>query len=148
MTRREPWSAEQIDRFLEETRVPIRIACNGTSGHPVLASLWYVPLEGRLWCATQRAASIVSLLRDDPRCGFEVSVESPPYRGVRGSGVAALHDARGETVLRAAIARYLGRSNAALAETLLARAASETAIAIEPRTMVSWDFRDRMEAVQ
>jgi hypothetical protein len=67
MRRKGPWSTNQIDRFLREIRVPIRIACNGASGHPVLASLWFVPVDGKLWCATQRTASVASLLARDPR---------------------------------------------------------------------------------
>jgi hypothetical protein len=33
---------------------------------------------------------------------------SRPYRGVRGTGVATLHDDRGEDILRVLIERYLG----------------------------------------
>jgi len=99
MRHKGPWSMDQIERFLREIRIPIRIACNGASGHPVLASLWFVPVEGKLWCASQRSARLVSILTRDPRCAFEVSVETPPYRGVRGPGLAALHDDRGEEIL-------------------------------------------------
>ena len=144
MRRKGPWSTEQIGRFLREFRGPIRLACNGASGHPVLASLWFVPLDGKLWCATQRTARVVSHLIRDPRCAFEVSVESPPYRGVRGPGVATLHEDRGEEILRVLIDRYLEDSTSRLARFLLARVEQETAIAIEPQTLVSWDYRERM----
>jgi hypothetical protein len=139
-----PWSTNEIQSFLDEVRVPVRLACNGTSGSPVLASLWYLPEDGRLWCATQRGASVASLLARDARCAFEVSVESVPYRGLRGQGHATLYDDRGEEILRTLIQRYLGDSRPQLARTLLARVATETAIAIEPETLVSWDFAERM----
>ncbi len=144
MRRKGPWSQSQIERFSRETLVPMRVACNGASGHPVLASLWFVPMDGKLWCATQRSASVVSILRRDPRCAFEVSVETPPYRGIRGSGMATMHDDRGEPILRTLIDRYLGDSNAKLASHLLERVEQETAIAIEPKTLVSWDYTERM----
>jgi hypothetical protein len=144
MKRKGPWSAEQTRRFLDDVRVPIRLACNGGSGHPLLASLWFVPLEDRLWCATQQHASVASLLARDSRCAFEVSLESPPYRGVRGQATARLHPQRGEGILRMLIDRYLGGSSPRLAAFLLERAASETAIAIEPATLVSWDYSERM----
>ena len=146
MRRKGSWSAEEIERFLHDVRVPVRLACNGASGHPVMASLWFVPLDGRLWCATQSSAKIASILERDPRCGFEVSVEAPPYLGVRGTGLATLHPARGEEMLRVLIPRYLGSSRSKLASSLLARADRETAICIEPRTLLSWDYRDRMGA--
>jgi hypothetical protein len=101
-------------------------------------------MDDKLWCATQRSAHVVSMLTRDPRCAFEISVETPPYRGVRGPAVASLHDDRGEEILRKLIDRYLRTSNSKLASLLLARAEHETAIAIEPKTYVSWDFSERM----
>jgi hypothetical protein len=139
-----PWSEREIGEFLADVRVPIRIACNGASGHPVVAALWFVPLDGKLWCATQRTASLARILERDPRCGFDVSVESPPYRGVRGAGLATLHDERGAEILDALIERYVGSSMPRLEHYLRSRVDQETAIAIEPRSLVSWDYRERM----
>jgi nitroimidazol reductase NimA-like FMN-containing flavoprotein (pyridoxamine 5'-phosphate oxidase superfamily) len=146
MRQKGPWSTDQIHHFLRDFRIPVRIACNGASACPVLASLWFVLEDGKLLCATQRGASVVSLLTRDPRCAFEVSVEMPPYRGVRGTGVATLHDDRGEEILRVLIERYLGDQDSKLASFLLARVDRETAISIEPQTLVSWDYRGRMGA--
>jgi nitroimidazol reductase NimA-like FMN-containing flavoprotein (pyridoxamine 5'-phosphate oxidase superfamily) len=140
-----PWSTEQIERFLLEVQVPVRVAVNAASGYPMIASLWFVPMDGNLWCATQRTSRVVQILTRDPRCAFEVSVEAPPYRGVRGSGVATMHDDRGEEILRTLIGRYLRDPTSRLARSLLARVEHETAISIEPRTLVSWDYRQRME---
>ena len=139
-----PWSKEEIESFLQKTRIPVRLACNGASGHPVLISLWFIPLDNKLWCATQRRAQIASILSRDPRCAFEVSVEIPPYCGIRGPALATLHDDRGEEILLKLIDRYLGNSTSDLARFLLARVERETAIAIEPQTLVSWDYRERM----
>lgn len=144
MKRKGPWSPEEVDGFLRETTVPVRLACNGASGHPVLVSLWFAHRDGKLWCATQKSARVAELLRRDPRCAFEVATESPPYHGVRGQGVARFDDERGEPVLRALIERYLEDPDSELAHWLLARARNETAIAIEPETLFSWDYRERM----
>jgi nitroimidazol reductase NimA-like FMN-containing flavoprotein (pyridoxamine 5'-phosphate oxidase superfamily) len=123
----------------------MRLACNGASGHPVLVSLWFVPIGGELWCATQKSANVVTHLRRDARCAFEVADESSPYRGVRGQGLASLDEDRAERILRMLIQRYLGTSNSKLAGWLLERAEDETAIVIEPQTLVSWDYSSRME---
>jgi hypothetical protein len=139
-----PWSHDDIRRFLVETRVPVRLACNGTAGHPVLASLWYLPEDGKLWCATQQNARAAVLLARDARCAFEVSGEAAPYRGLRGQGVATLHDERGEEILRKLLHRYLGDSRARFARSLLDRASTETAIAITPQNLISWDYAARM----
>ena len=144
MKQKGPWSSDQIHHFLRDVRIPVRIACHGASGFPLIASLWFDWQEARLWCATQRGASVASLLTADPRCAFEVSVEAPPYRGVRGTGIVTLHHDRGEEVLRRLIERYLGDEDSKLTRFLLSRVDRETAIAIEPHTLVSWDYRERM----
>lgn len=138
------WLEPEIQRLLEETRIPVRLSCNGASGCPVLVSLWYLPEDGRLWCATQRSANVAKLLARDSQCAFEVSVESMPYRGVRGQGLATLHDDRGEEILLRLLDRYLGDAKSQLARSLLAQVATETAIAIEPKTIFSWDYTERM----
>ena len=146
MTRKGPWDERAVEAFLEETPVPMRLACNGASGSPVLASLWFLHRDGLLWCATQRSARIASHLRRDPRCAFEVAQDTAPYRGVRGQATARLVDEEGEPVLRALIDRYLGGDDSEFAAWLLDRAADETAIALEPRSVLSWDFSGRMPA--
>ncbi|MDG2051118.1 MAG: pyridoxamine 5'-phosphate oxidase family protein [Myxococcota bacterium] len=144
MTIKGPWSQQQITQFFEEVRVPLRIACNGLSGNPVLASLWYLPEDGRLWCATQSQSSAARLIAQDGRCAFEVSLETIPYRGVRGQGSATLDPSRGEEVLRRLIDRYIAGTAPQLAQTLLQRLDTETAIVITPDTLVAWDFTERM----
>ena len=144
MQRKGPWSDRDCRSYLDEARIPIRLACNGRSGHPVIASLWFAPLGSALWCATQRTARVVSLLEADARCAFEIAGESPPYRGVRGQAVATIEPARGEEILRRLIDRYLGNAESDFARWLLERTADEIAIRIEPTRIVSWDFTRRM----
>ncbi len=139
-----PWSQSQVDRFLAQTRIPLRLSVNGASGHPVLVSLWFLHRDGNLWCATQRDARVAALLARDPRCAFEVAPDALPYHGVRGQALATLHDERGGEMLADLIDRYLGDRSSGLARWLLGRADRETAISLAPRTFVSWDYRERM----
>jgi hypothetical protein len=142
--RRGPWSGHEAAAFLARARVPLRLACHGAAGHPLLASLWFLPEGDRLWCATQRSARVAQLLRRDARCAFEVAEDALPYRGLRGQGHATLHDERGPRVLESLIERYLPDPGSEFAAWLRRRAASETAICIEPTRVLSWDFRERM----
>jgi nitroimidazol reductase NimA-like FMN-containing flavoprotein (pyridoxamine 5'-phosphate oxidase superfamily) len=146
LRQRGPWTTAEILHFLEQTLVPVRLAANGANGHPLLLSLWFAQRDGRIWCATQRDSRIATLLARDPRCAFEVAPESPPYRGVRGQALASLHEERGAETLSLLIDRYLGDRRSELARWLLGRAENETAIALEPRSLVSWDYRVRMGA--
>jgi len=142
--RRGPWGPDEIDGFLAGARVPLRLSCNGAAGTPMLASLWFVPEDGLLWCATPRSARVAQRLAEDPRCAFEVAEETAPYRGVRGQGRATLHDDRGAEILEHLIARYLEDPGCDFARWLRGRAADETAIAVAPARLLSWDFGERM----
>jgi nitroimidazol reductase NimA-like FMN-containing flavoprotein (pyridoxamine 5'-phosphate oxidase superfamily) len=139
-----PFSSEQIDAYLLETVVPLRLACVDPDGHPLVLSLWFLWLEEALWCATAPDARVVALLRAEPRCGFEIARDAPPYRGVRGQGRAELVPARGLEILEALVDRYLGARESRFARWLLARGKDEMAIRIVPSRISSWDFSRRM----
>jgi hypothetical protein len=145
MTRRTgPWDAAKVDAHLADTVIPLRLACASASGHPRVVSLWYLWRDGALWCATSPQARVVAWLAREPRCGFEVARDVPPYQGVRGRGRAALDPVRGGEILAALVVRYLGTCETPFARWLLARADDEMAIRIEPETLASWDFSLRM----
>ena len=138
-----PWDRQVIEEFLVSTRIPVRLATNGSSG-PLVQSLWFAPIGVQLWCCTQKSSLLTRRLDRDDRVGFEVAADTPPYRGVRGTGVAELVDENVEDVLRTLIARYQGSERTHLSEWLLSRVDSEVAIRIDPRTISSWDYSSRM----
>ena len=144
MRLRGPFALERIQSHLADTVVPLRLACADTDGHPLVLSLWFTWREDALWCATAPHARLVRLLQRDPRCGFEVARDAPPYCGVRGQGVAELVPERGAEILAALVDRYLGTRESPFARWLLRRSANEMAIRIAPARITSWDFASRM----
>lgn len=140
------WDEQQINRFLADTVIPIRLACIDRDGDPLVCSLWYLYADGALWCATQQTASVIKLLEANPRCGFEVAPETMPYRGVRGQGKVALSAEQGPGVLLRLLDRYLGTRDSGFATWLIARSSTEVAIRIEPAWLTSWDFSQRMRS--
>lgn len=139
-----PWELPEVEAFLAETVIPMRLSTVTASGWPVVLSLWFIYENGKLHCASRPSARIVELLRGEPRCGFEVARDTPPYFGVRGQGHATLNQENGERLLPRLIERYLGGGDSKLRDGLLANAADEVCIEIEPARIMSWDFRDRM----
>jgi len=83
-------------------------------------------------------------LSKDDRIGFEVAADAPPYRGVRGTGVASLSTDDVEPTLRRLIERYQGDDRTDLSDWLMSRIDSEVAITIVPSTLTSWDYSPRM----
>ncbi|MBY0399588.1 pyridoxamine 5'-phosphate oxidase family protein [Myxococcota bacterium] len=134
----------ELDVFSNEARVPLRLGVLDADGGPRVLSLWYLWEDGALWCATSPRAWVVERLRADPRCGFELAGDAPPYRGIRGRARAALVPARGEAVLGALVDRYLGTCDTPFARWLLARGTDEMAIRIVPEKISRWDYSRRM----
>jgi len=138
-------SLEPFKEFLEQSRVPLRMACITRQGWPLVLSLWYLYETGRIFCATQQSSKLVHHLERNPRCAFEVAGDQPPYQGVRGQGEAFLLPDRGREMLERLIGRYLQRSDTPLCKTLLARADDEVAIEIRPLRIFAWDYTSRMK---
>ena len=133
-----------IEKYLQETKIPIRLSCVMESGWPVVLSLWYLFENGSLYCATPENAKVVSYLRAEPRCSFEVASDLPPYCGVRGRAAATIDPDRGVEIFERLLFRYLGGINNPLAKKLLGRPIPEVAIRLDPQSFYTWNFSDRM----
>ena len=138
------WDAERLEAFLTKTTIPVRIATHRGDGSLWMVTLWYRYRDGSFDCATWADADIVRFLENDSEVAFDISTNDPPYRGVRGNGTAAMSPDDDKVVLRSLIERYLGGTDSSLAEWLLADDREEVHIRIQPESMYSWDYADRM----
>jgi len=139
-----PWSPPQIEQFLRQSVIPLRLACVGADGFPRVVSVWYLFRDGRFLSVSHRGSHLVALLRDNEKVGFEVAPEHPPYRGVRGQGIATLGCEGAAEVLDQVLVRYLGGTDSGLARWLLSRRDEEVLISVRPERLYSWDYRARM----
>ncbi len=141
---RGPWDRRETDEFLSRALYPVRLACTASDGFPRVVSLWYQYSGGRLLCVTHTDSALAQLLRRNPKVGFEVAPNEPPYHGVRGQGLATLEPLGDRDTLRDLLQHYLGGSDSSLARWLLSRSHEELLITIEPSRLYCWDYRDRM----
>ena len=140
------WSMDGIRRFLDATRIPLRMALE-SSRNPLIVSLWFELRDDAIWCVAHRDALAVKLIGQDPACAMDISTNEIPYRGVRGAGtVCCLPDAGAETLDRL-IQRYLGSDANRLARWLKSRQDEEVALKITPNWLTSWDFSSRMSDI-
>ena len=138
------WGADEVEAFLREATIPIRLATRRPDGSPWVVTLWYRYRDGVLECATQATADTVRFLRNDPDIAFDISTNRIPYRGIRGNGTVTISADDGMPVLRDLVDRYLGDDDSSLARWLLADDREEVCLRLEPREIYSWDFSDRM----
>ena len=127
--------------------VPLRLSCLTTSGWPMIIPLWFKFLNDRFYCATQQNAKIISYLKKDARCAFEISSENPPYRGIRGQGKTIIKKELGIEILETVIEKYIQKKNANLRKYLLKRKENEVAIEIIPTKVFCWDYSYRMKDI-
>lgn len=146
LSQKSAWTAERVASFLDETRVPMRLATGAESGFPILCSLWFLYEDGHLLCATQEDAMVVRALAKDSRCAFEISTNEMPYFGFRGRGSVEVAQEGAVDVLERLIDRYLGRRDSGLAKWLLSRAENEVYLSIEIEWATSWDYSQRMSS--
>ena len=140
-----PWGLNEIASYLSTTVVPIRLSVINKNSWPIVLSLWFLYEEGQLLAASSKSSKIVEFLDANPRCGFEIARETPPYCGVRGYGVAVLTPDQDARLLTRLSDRYLGAGDTPFRQWLISRGKDETAISITPKTWMSWDYRARMQ---
>ncbi len=137
----------EVKTYLEQAKIPLRLACTTGSGWPMAVSLWFKHQNGRLLCATQKSARLVAYLQNDPRCAFEIAADLPPYCGVRGQAIASIDESIGGVILEQLLVRYLGGTDSVLGRNLVAKSENEVAIILKPVRIYTWDFSSRMQDV-
>lgn len=138
---------ENIKQMMDDSKKPIRIASIKPNGMPSIVSLWYVQMDGKIYCATQKSAKIVSYFQKNPLCGFEIAGDKPPYRGTRGEGKVKILDEKGEKILAILIQRYLGEKESKLSRFLQENSKTEVAIEISPQKIFYYDYSKRMKDI-
>ena len=126
-------------------KIPIRIAFTDSNNDPIVISLWYIYMNGKIFCAAQKTSKVVSYLNGNPICGFEIAADLPPYKGIRGKGIARILEDKGVKVLSILIDKYLGRKESKLSKFLQNNSKTEVAIEITPKRIFSYDYSQRMK---
>ena len=139
--------AEEINKFIPDLKIPIRVGFIKSNDVPAVISLWYVCNDGKIYCASQKTAKIVSYLKKNPLCGFEIAADKPPYKGMRGEGTARILNETGVYVLDLLIEKYLGEKESTLSKLLRNNSKTEVAIEITPQKIFHYDYSKRMKDV-
>jgi len=138
---------ENNNKLAYDSKIPIRLACIKPNGVPSIVSLWYIQIDGKIYCATQKSAKIVSYFQKNPLCGFEIAGDKPPYKGTRGEGTVEILDEKGQEILAILIQKYLGDKESMLSSFLKNNSKTEVAIEISPQKIFNYDYSKRMKDI-
>ena len=139
---------EKLDTVISDTKIPIRLASIKPNGTPSVVSLWYAFFDGKIYCATQKTAKIVSYFKQNPLCGFEIAGDKPPYKGIRGEGTVKIIPDKGQDILDVLIAKYLGKKESRLSQFLKQNSDGEVAIEITLKKIHNYDYSTRMKGCE
>ena len=137
----------KYDQMIPDTKIPIRLAYANTDDIPNVLSLWFVQINDKIYCATQKSAKIVHYLKKNPLCGFEIAADKPPYKGIRGNGCGKIIDNMGKDILEILMKKYLGDKESKLSKFLKSNSHNEVAIEITPQNLFYYDYSVRMKGV-
>ena len=140
-------NSKNIDEFISNSKIPIRIAFMKSPNVPAVISLWYVCNDDKIYCATQKSAKIVLYFKKNSTCGFEIASDKPPYKGIRGEGIIKILDETGAYVLDLLIEKYLGEKESKLSKFLRNNSKTEVALEITPKKIFHYDYSKRMKGV-
>jgi len=136
-----------IDQILHDAKIPIRVAFIKPNQFPNVISLWYVNINEKIYCATQKSAKIISYLQNNPICGFEIAADKPPYKGIRGEGSVKIIEDNGSETLEVLIDKYLGKKESPSSKFLRDNSKTEVSIEITPSKVFYYDYSKRMKDV-
>lgn len=135
----------RIHRFIQDEKIPIRVAFVKPNCAPGIVSLWYIVDNGKIYCAVQKSAKIVRYFQNNPTCGFEIAADKPPYKGIRGEGTVKILNETGAYVLDLLMDKYLGEKESILSKFLKSNSKKEIAIEITPQALFDYDYSKRMK---
>jgi general stress protein 26 len=132
---------EETVRFLTGSKALMRLASVRRDGYPDVHVVWCTFLNDKIYTTTHKKTRKVENLRFNNKVSFTIDLETPPFKGVRGRGVAKLiEDATlSRKILTMEIMKYIGNLEDPLAKELLSLAPEEYVIEIKPLYFATWD---------
>ena len=139
---------EEAERFLE-SKLNLQIATIDEKGEPNIQPVWfyYDKDEGKLLVLTSKVAKKTQNLSNRPTIYFSIDDENPPYKGVKGKGIAAVVEDPNLIVPQAEkiSMKYLGTLDHPAAKEMADRSKNGEGVLVKisPKFFSTWDFGKR-----
>ena len=136
---------EEVEGFLE-SKLNLQLATIDEQGEPNIQPVWfYYDKNGeKLMITTSKSAKKTLNLRNKPALYFSIDDENPPYKGVKGKGIATIVEDPNRTVPQGDIIsmKYLGTLDHPIAKMISDRSKNGEVVVIEisPKFFSTWDY--------
>ncbi len=136
---------EEAERFLE-SKLNLQIATTDEKGDPNIQPVWfyYHKDQGKLLIITSKLAKKTGNLKNRPTIYFSIDDENPPYKGVKGKGIATIVEDPNRIVPQAEkiSLKYLGTLDHPGAREMADRSKNGEGVLVEisPKFFSTWDF--------
>jgi PPOX class probable F420-dependent enzyme len=138
-------TGEEVERFLE-SKLNLQIATIDKQGDPNIQPVWfyYDKDEGKLLITTSKLAKKTQNLRNRPTIYFSIDDEKPPYKGVKGKGIATIIEDPNRIVPKAdrISMKYLGTLDHPVAKMITDHSKKGEVVLVEisPKFFSTWDY--------
>ena len=136
---------EEAERFLE-SKLNLQLATNDERCNPNIHPVWFYYDKDveKLSITTSKSAKKTKNLRNRPNVYFSIDDENPPYRGVKGRGVAAIIEDPKRIVPQGdkISLKYLGTLDHPVAKMIsdLSKKGEVVLVEIGPKFFSTWDY--------
>ena len=141
---------EEAERFLlESSKLNLQIATIDEKGDPNIQPVWfnYDKDAEKLLILTSKSAKKTQNLRNRPTIYFSIDDQNPPYKGVKGKGIATVIEEPNRIVPQAEkiSMKYLGTLDHPAAKEMADRSRNGEGVLVEisPKFFSTWDFGKR-----
>lgn len=140
-------SQPEIDQFLADSKIILRLGTTDDKGDPIIHPLWYHYMNNKLYIMTYRNTLKVRNTNRKKTVYFSVDTEATPTKpnkGVKGKGTATIvtDPEKSVSVSEKIVTKYLGDSNSGLGKGIMdaVRKGSEVLVEIMPSYFSPWDY--------
>jgi PPOX class probable F420-dependent enzyme len=137
---------EEAERFLE-SKLNLQIATIDEKGEPNIQPVWfyYDKDQGKLLITTSKLAKKTQNLRRKSTIYFSIDDENPPYKGVKGKGIATIVEEDPNRIVLQAdriSMKYLGTLDHPVAKMITDGAMKRDIVLVEisPKFFSTWDY--------
>src|SRR5215467_2419093 len=137
----------EIDSFLGNGKMILRLGTVDTSGDAVIHPVWYLYENDRIYIFTGKNRKLDNITRRG-RVYFSVDTDAMPNKGVKGKGKASLvtEDHRRVLLGEKIVGKYMGDSQTEYGQALYryVRGPKSNVIEISPEYYTVWDYSQLM----